>query len=779
MIFIDFYRIVLSTNRQICWGIMSYKVALLTVNPRQKSSIFSRVFVSQPSAEEELLVGRLFVLLELDAERAEDAKLADFLIAEAYRNYYENEAFLLRDRISNLKPEIMFEAAIAKLNNNLNEFIEQQKLRLSAGSLNAVVGIIYGNKLFFAHSGSGKALLLYRPKNKKGELLSDYSLVDITEKTNDPTQEIAQSNKFFTNVVAGLVPAHGYFFFANESLFEYLTKKQVTDIITTLPPVGAAEQMKNLLEQTNAFVPFYGFIIKNTTGEHDAYAAPASTIAVPGSLPVGAGRSSVRQLNLTQEKTEQLLSPSGMVNIKKWLGRLRPVSTGLKSYAQDKGRQLNIAGERLNAKRRSGQYGRKFIAFSVALFALLSQMFMQLIKLVSDPESRRETAAKTKRIAQRSAEASVKAIERFNRLNPKHKALLIIIGLCVLGLIANIIYTGISSRHKANQAQVAQVTTQFDQKENQLEAALLYNNREGAQQILNEMAALVEALPTRTTEDKTRQAEFNNRYESKLDSLYAIVRIKDEAKLLELDNDADSLISDSGVILALGANAKTVWRINPETKVAEASTNDIFPAPILGISADNRSIYLGGSSSILNYKADGQVFSNIPIDNAPENIDAAAVYNNRLYVAANGTIYRFNFDRPSNTFSSRIVWFKDPSALAKVTSIAIDGRVYLIENNSVTELSGGQRENLTLDPVSPALEEPTMVSVSPDKDFLYVLEPKNKRLLVYSKNGAYLAQYKGDGLDNLKSAAIDQENSAVYLLNGRGVYRIEANHFGE
>jgi hypothetical protein len=120
-------------------------------------------------------------------------------------------------------------------------------------------------------------------------------------------------------------------------------------------------------------------------------------------------------------------------------------------------------------------------------------------------------------------------------------------------------------------------------------------------------------------------------------------------------------------------------------------------------------------------------------------------------------------------------WFKD-STLGTIKSMAIDGRVYLIENNSVTKLSGGKRELLSLDEVTPPLEEPTRVSVSTDLDFLYILEPKNHRLLVYSKNGVYKAQYTGDQLTNLKDAVVDQKNRLVYFLNGKSVYSAEAKH---
>ncbi len=757
---------------------MSYKISPLTVNPNQKSNIVSRVFVSQPSAEDEMLVGRLFLLIEIEIERAEDSKVIDFLISDAYQLYYENEALILRDRLPNLKPEIIFENTIAKLNRDIGAYLDQEKIRLKPGALNAVIGIIHSNKLFFAQTGESKALLFYRPKNKKGELLADYSLIDITEKTNDPTQELAQANKFFTNLIAGAVPSHGYFFFANQSLFEYLSKKQIVDIVTTLPPSGAAEQMKNTLEQTNSFVPFFGLIIKNTTGEHDAFAAPAAASGLPGISPVGAGRSSVNSLNLTQEKTEQLLSPSGFVNVKKWLNKLKPAGVGIKAYASDKARQFNISKERLNFGQSLLRIGQTILGFLIASFGLIKAAVLNLIAFSTDSEKRDSLIKAAKRKTQTTIRAFFGLADRFTKLNPKHKALVIVIGLSILGLLGNTVYSTIANRRQEKADRIAAASEQFTQKENQLEAALLYNNKEGAKTILSEMGTLVESLPNRTQDEKTFKAEFKKRYETKLDSIYLIVRLNDSTPLLEIPEEAELLVSDNGSAFAISSRLKTIWKLNTEAKTFETATNDAFPeSPLVGASIDDPNEYYIGQNSVLSYKSETGQFSAFSIENPPSKIEAAAVYNNRLYAAGSSSIYRFDFDSRNNTFSNRQNWLREDATLGTFTSLAIDGRIYTIENGSVSKFSGGRRESITLDEVTPALQNPTHISVSADLDFMYILDPSNKRVLVYTKNGKYLAQYTGDMLEGLTSASVDQKNRLVYFLVGKQVFRIEAKHF--
>ncbi len=168
---------------------MSYKVAPLTVNPKQKSSFMSKAFVSQPSAEEELLVGRLFVLMEIDQSRNDDFALADFIVKEIYRHYYENEQFFLRDKIANLKIDYIFEAALTKLNRGIAEFLETQKISFLPGGLTIVIGVLHQNRLLFTETGSSKAFLLYQPKVKTGQILGDFNLMDISEKPKTPLKK--------------------------------------------------------------------------------------------------------------------------------------------------------------------------------------------------------------------------------------------------------------------------------------------------------------------------------------------------------------------------------------------------------------------------------------------------------------------------------------------------------------------------------------------------------------------------------------------------------------
>lgn len=756
---------------------MSYKVAPLTVNPKQKSSFMSKAFVSQPSAEEEALVGRLFVLMEIDQSRPEDFALADFIVKDIYHHYYENEQFFLRDKIANLKIDYIFEAAITKLNRGIADFLETQKTPFRPGNLTIVIGVLYKNQLLFTSLGTSKAFLLYRPKTKNNQPLSDYNLMDISEKTDDPTQEIAHQAKLFANVINGTVPAGGYFLFANEALLEYLSKKQLTDIVTTLPPASAAEQMKNLLEQTNAFVAFFAMIVKNTVGEertvelanNPAYSIPANQTVM------GGGRTSVDQFNTTQERTEELLSPSGVLTAKKWLAKLRPTSSVLKDYARDTARSLNVSAGRLKAKQEKLQLGKKIVDLGKVFFYLGRDAASTVVALFTDPSARRSVVDGSKNAVKDTLLRTRNLVTGFQKMKRKQKILLSVIGIAVIVLIVNLVYSSLHSRQAAAEARLTEAKTAFEQKEHQLEASLLYNNTDGARQILNEMDSLIKELPQKTDNEKSTVADLTNRYHAKLDTIFAITRITNPTVYAELPADSSTLALVENELFAGNGQAKAVYKVGTDKQISTLNTDSLSGQPLTAL-VDGSDLYMYDGATVFSYQPLETSFKAMTIENKPNTLSAVAVYNNRLYAASasDHTIYRFNQDKRTFTFTSRQNWLKGNLEAKEINSLAVNGRIFMSADNHLERFASGNNDNLVFEETTPQLEKPTQVAISSDQALVYVLDPANHRLVVYSADGRYNAQYTSDNFTNLTGLAVSEDNKKLYLLNGKTIYEVDA-----
>ena len=276
---------------------MYYKISSIMFNNTQKASNASEVFIAQPDEHKESLAGRLFILLEIESHKSKALKIANFLVNSINYNYYQSEKILLREQISNLKVEHIFETALANVNKDLVEFLNQEKIKISPHAFNVTAGVIHENYLYLSSVGKNKNLLIYPDPN------GEYKISDIGEGQKNSSPALT---KIFSDVISGPLPEEGYFFLANEALTEHLSGKQMIEAVTKLPPTGAASYIQNIVSQINVPVNFLGVIVKNTTKTQETQQEEDKK----------SSSSHLFDIDETKNQTEEIMKPAGAINLK-------------------------------------------------------------------------------------------------------------------------------------------------------------------------------------------------------------------------------------------------------------------------------------------------------------------------------------------------------------------------------------------------------------------------------------------------------------------------------
>jgi len=120
-------------------------------------------------------------------------------------------------------------------------------------------------------------------------------------------------------------------------------------------------------------------------------------------------------------------------------------------------------------------------------------------------------------------------------------------------------------------------------------------------------------------------------------------------------------------------------------------------------------------------------------------------------------------------------WFSSGTKRAiSAKSMSLDGSLWVLtEDNKIDRYSGGvYKETLEIN-LFPYLEKPTEFLVSKTSPFIYLLEPAQKRIIILNKNGKILKQYQSEKFDNLLDFAVDEAETAIYLLNSSEVFKVE------
>lgn len=763
---------------------MNYKIAQLSLTATHKSSTTSEIFIAQPDAVKENLAGKLFIMIEIGTNGAETLKLINYLIDSLNYNFYQSEKIILRERVPSLKVEHIFEAALAKTNKNLLDFCENERIKINLSQVNLTAGVIHENMLYFSNRGRNKVFLIYKQKaestgNRKNikkpvtEIPgSVYRIIDIADRSKSNDNKPMDVKNFFHDVISGRVPEKSSFIITNEAMPEYISEKQLIEIVNGLPPISAAEQIKNTLSKINSFVSFIAIIIKSTTSERieEARAVTASPV-----------QSSITNLNRTEEVTEELLAPSGLINLKKWI--MIPVDfVANKFRGSNSGMKLAIK-DKIFFKKKSLAIIRVLYSFLKSSYIYIANFFFYIYKLLTNKDKLKNATIDLK---EKSATAVDNSVSFLNALNKKAKALLIIAILALILFGINLTIINYKNKQEETAKKYNELASSIQQKQDQAEANLLYSNEEGAKMLFDEINALLTTMPQETDAQKQKYSEFADKMNQQLEKFRRITKISEPeivANLVNLNSAADPqeiiFTSEKNKIYTSDQKDKQIYSLDAATKLVTALTGvtaDILKLPAIG---KNGLIYFFGGNKIIELDTanDSMKYLNINTGIKPEDVVASEIYNNNLYLVSAKDNKIIRFEKSGSSYSSGISWLKENADLSSATDIAIDGQIYILnKNGEVKRFNKGKSDDFKLDIVEPTITNATKIVALPDSNYLYILDSLSKRIVVFEKTGQFVMQYQFDGMDNIKDFQVDEKNKIIYILNSTVVYKTPAIH---
>jgi hypothetical protein len=769
---------------------MPFKIGQLLLTSNQKSSKFCEIYVAQPNLEKEKIAGIIFVLLEIENKSPNLIKFVDMLINSFNRYYYENEKLLLREKVATIKIEHIFETAISKINKTLSEFFENDKQFIDLTDVNATLGVMHENSLHFATIGRNKAYLLHLDKTKREDNIRKkfdknddikkdrYKFTNILGK--DDSLNIASVDKFFPNIISGSIPIGSYIIFSGETLYEYLTNKQLIEIITKLPPGSAVEQIKNLLSGINAQIPFLAIIIKNTAPSMEDTAKRKLPMV---RVPAHAGESIVN-LNSTEENTEKLLSPSGIINFHKWINKL------FSSRLINKNQNILIIKNKIFYNKYSLWLPLKIIysiySYFKKILLYIIAIIYYLIKYLTKKENWKSIIIWLVNIPNKTANALIISFLWLRNLQLKYKIMIMIILVSSGLFIYNLSATSNKKQTVENKQKIDNLTVTIEQKQNAIDADLLYNNKEGAKKAIGELEQMLSELPNATIEEQDKRKVFYEKFYLQLEKVNQTINISNFSEVADLSKieataKPDSLINsgDGNKIFAGDNSLHKIYLAN----IAEKSVTDVksdagqlsslyFPTNTV----ENGNIYFYGRDKIIKLETKLDSVSDISFSASidPDNAIAAAGYNNKIYIANKLSNQILVYVKNGGKYSLSQEWLKDETDIKRTISMGIDGNLYLLQNNgNILKFSKGKKVEFNQEAITPAATSPGKIIASPDMDSIYISDPSTKRIITYDKNGKLLAQYRLNGLDELKDFSINEKNKTVYVLSGTKIFSFE------
>ncbi len=218
-------------------------------------------------------------------------------------------------------------------------------------------------------------------------------------------------------------------------------------------------------------------------------------------------------------------------------------------------------------------------------------------------------------------------------------------------------------------------------------------------------------------------------------------------------------------------------------KVQDPLTIDDNEAVIAGSTFSDKDslLFYTKSGKIIEYKDNR--FSFVPVvTGAFHKALAFQAYSNKIYLLEPETNQIWRYTRRRDKFDPPEAYNIDAD-VKKGVSLAIDGNVYVLSSDgTIVKLFSGNKQNLIIKkhPTKP-LTAPTKIFTQLNLPHLYVLEPKERRVLVYFKDDKvgggliYTAQYIFDDIADPRDLYVDKDANKLYIMDQSKVYEAGLN----
>ncbi len=641
-----------------------------------------------------------------------------------------------------LPPEKNFEETIKFFNKSFQEQISEHYHY--SKKINITLALLINSNLHFANYGNN-LLLLITPK-KTIDLIKKLA-ADLT----------VSGDKLLAQIFSGDIAKYHRLALTNRELASCLPREEL-DKIFSLPPLANIENQITLkLEQLNKKnkTTFAGTIIETKP----------STLPTLKLTPKTPPDQSINKLIATANKTKKLLQP-----------KIFPDTTKLKSL-------LNKLKPKSQKKRRLpySTSPTKFIKLNLETIKNIP-FYIKKVKRVK--YLLKQTITNLKTLLTNLRYHWRRLIHKFKQLPKISKILLIISTILVVALTTSITSLHIKKRESMTINYYQQITAQIKELHDKVEAAIIYGDNKSARYYLNQSLNLIHSLPTNSKEREQTKQNLLNKYRELSRRINKVVKVNSPLLFLDLNNfnqqmKLNYLTSAKSHLITLGK--KHFLDINVGSKeISEQITTDIANnQPLLMADTDGQIIILTQNGSL--YKYDIPTASTLKLetnlDTKETNIIDLASYNRRLYLldANNKQIWRLL--PQGNNFGPPRPWLKEEiNKQVNWRSFAIDGSIYILADGQVKQYIQGKKTDFTIEEIEPNLVNATIIKTNTNIPYLYILDPNNKRLVIFDKKGKLVKQYISPIFDNLKDFTViykaEKNKSHVYLLNGNKIYLI-------
>ncbi|MCL5411810.1 MAG: hypothetical protein M1150_03725 [Patescibacteria group bacterium] len=213
-----------------------------------------------------------------------------------------------------------------------------------------------------------------------------------------------------------------------------------------------------------------------------------------------------------------------------------------------------------------------------------------------------------------------------------------------------------------------------------------------------------------------------------------------------------------------------------EAKVLIESKSNLSQPSFLSLYRDN--LYLFSPiAGLIRYGLKTEMIKPV-VNLAPtwQKIVALANYHDNLYLldVNQNAIWKYVPVEDGYSDGKNFLSEKEKVDLSKAVSLTVDGSVWVLTSEgNVLKFTRGVREDFRIVGLEGIFSNPTKIFTEETLTNLYLLDQKNKRIVVVSKEGEYLAQYVSEKFSDALDVVADEASKKLFVLTQTKIYNVD------
>jgi hypothetical protein len=703
-------------------------------------------------------MGEVFCLVEIMTPWFPTAQIGQTIINTFTEGYYNGQS---TSDLSN------FENALKKVNVTLAEVTQNGETDW-LGNLNAILGVVIGNKIHLSQTGKAECFVF-----RDGKI-------------NNLTEGLAQSASephplsTFSNVTSGELKPNDKLLLANPDFYKNLSMENIRQIVMLSTPPECMMQIAKLLKKKK--VSTVNVMLLNLMSTEELAKLPPDTgpetiyldkplgslwnnflgfwrgMLLPlfkftGSYGKKAGTKSVdftKNYLATLHRKHEENKPVKKSDLyeKEFINKDNQ-DTLLKDEEITYSPELDVHyyNEAQKEKRKNpiyGKIGRGIIGFFNAVFNLIKNAFQKIVIIAKNKKTR-----------------------------PYFFVGVSVVLLIIIGLVINS-KSKTPNNFDLNQAQT--ILKQAETDEQNAEQALLSKDNDKAKILFSSAidgASKIQSSPIVGNDAKN---VINKAY-TQLDKLTSTTRYSNIKPVVTNSKSTSDIFVIASKVYMISQNTiySSVLSSDNTEKVASVPSGggDIQFGTVMG---DNIYLYTS-SQKIYEFETSTSKINPVTVSGTWETANAITSYTGTIYLLDGviGQIYKHTSS--ASSFAQGQTYINATTTDIKTgNSIAVDGYVYILKaNGEVMKFQKSKQLEYTIKDI-PAphstIEKPVKLFTDSDTPSVYILDNGQKRILEFDKSGQFIHQYAIPDVGEISDFTINTKAKKMWVLAGNKVYEI-------